>query len=181
MLVKQYFGTGNFLSCSEIGDNSARRLLGVYDPRAVQQQLRVPALQRSVFPLVQSGVRFWPYLLVAHELRECSKTETERRLRGIRQLQRNQSYSRDFGPLQFTTFRAYRAMHDKVIVSATKDAGELRKLLSTRRRYRGQASFFINNAHQWRKALRRSMGTNSQQFARLLNRLDKKLSQLRDR
>jgi hypothetical protein len=176
MLAPKHFGSGNYLSCAKFAATAKRRLLGVYDPQTIQQQLGVRTVQESVFPLILSGVRFWPYLLVANELRNCSKTETEKRLRAIRLLQRNESYSRDFGPLKSSTFSFYRRMHQRVTSSPVSEARDLRQLLTTRRRYRGKASFFTDNASNWRKALHRSMGTNSQQFARLLNRLHKKIS-----
>lgn len=171
-----FFGTANFLSCRELLPVSPRRMLGQYDPAAIREAIGVPEIRSRCFPTIPSGVRFWPYLIVAHELRdERSRNRIEKKLQDLRRRQRHHQerghYVRQFGPRSLSTFGAYRSMYRNVRATQNGYAAALRTLLSTRRRYRGHPRFFIENAPVWRKALRRSMGRPGQQFARLLDRL----------
>jgi hypothetical protein len=180
MLGRELFGAANILECTEMLP-LRRAWLGQYDPAAMREAIGVSEIQGNLFPTIRSGVRFWPFLLVAHELRdEGSRTRVEQHLRDLRRRQRRHQdrgrFARAFGPRTATTFAAYRSMYRNVISSRTGDGASLRSFLYTRRRYRGDPSFFIDHAQEWRTALRRSMGAPGQQFARLLDRLYKEKS-----
>jgi hypothetical protein len=100
-------------------------MLGKYDPAEMRKAIGVPELSESLFPTVLSGVRFWPYLLVAHELRdEKNKATVERKLRAIHRKQRHYQdkgrYAREFGPSRFSTFVAYRRLYEKIISTQSK-------------------------------------------------------------
>lgn len=173
-----HFGIANILKCTDLLPVPPRKLLGQYDPALIREAIGVPEIRDNLFPTIQSGVRFWPYLLVAHELRdEDSRTRIETTLRGFRRRQRTHQekgrYARAFGPRSATTFAAYRSMYRKVVARDDASTEDLRALLTMRSRYRGHPDFFIQHASAWRKALRRSMGRPGQQFARLLDRLYK--------
>ena len=122
----QNFGTANCLSCEDLRPTHARRILGKYDRAEMREAIGVPEIQRLLFPAVQSGVRFWPYLLVAHELRdEHNKAVVEKKLRTIHRRQRNYQkqgrYTREFGPTRISTFNAYRSLYEKVIYAQGKN------------------------------------------------------------
>jgi hypothetical protein len=172
------FGTANLLKCTDLLPVSPRRTLGKYDPALMREAIGVPEIRERLFPTIQSGVRFWPYLLVAHQLRdEHSRLRIEKTLQGLRRRQRTHQdkgrYTRSFGPRSATTFAPYRSMYRNIMATQHVNAADLRSMLSMRSRYGGHPEFFLNNAHEWRKALRRSMGHPGQQFARLLDSLYK--------
>jgi hypothetical protein len=179
MLNQENFGSGNILDSSGLlSDSLVHQLLGQYDPRLVREEIGVTAVSAHLFPTLRSGVRFWPYLLVAHELRdEQNNSRIEAHLRRLRRLQRGYQekglYARAFGPRTLGSFQAYRAMYEKLMDSHTEDAEGLKAFVSGRLRYRGNPQFFLDNKNKWRTLFRRALGTPGQQFGRLLDRLYK--------
>lgn len=146
------FGTANCLTCKELRPAPARGMLGKYDPAEMREAIGVPEIQRLLFPAVQSGVRFWPYLLVAHELRDEHNTAAvEKKLRAIHRRQRDYQkqgrYTREFGPTRISTFNAYRSLYEKVISAQEKKLSDLEALLRTRLRYRGNPEVLHRSCH----------------------------------
>ncbi|HZO80051.1 MAG TPA: hypothetical protein VFB33_00015 [Candidatus Binataceae bacterium] len=172
------FGSANSLNCPELRPARGRSMFGKYDPAEMRKAIGVLELSGSIFPTVQTGVRFWPYLLVAHELRdERNKAVVEKKLRAIHRRQRDYQkqglYTREFGPTRISTFNAYRSLYKKVISAQEKKLSNLQALLRTRLRYRGSPKFFTDHATEWRKALRVSMARPGREFAKLLDHLSK--------
>ena len=132
------FGTANFLKCTDLLPVPPRKMLGHYDPALIREAIGVPEIRERLFPTIQSGVRFWPYLLVAHELRnEQSRTRIEKTLHGLRRRQRvspgqRPIRQRAFGPRSATTFAPYRSMYRKVVSGRDANIEDLRLILTMR-------------------------------------------------
>lgn len=176
-LSTELFGTGNYLKCDDLCPRPQRLSLGRFDPKRLRDEIGISRVRH--FPTIQAGVRFWPFLLVANELRDtASRIKVESTLRKIRKGQLNYKkkglYRREFGPRQLSTFRAYQSMYSNLMKMTDGNSSGLRAFLKQKKRYRGAPAFFRDNAFAWRKVLRQSMGQPGHQFAKLLTRFQTK-------
>ena len=168
----ELFGTANELNLSSLPELSARISNGHNDPAVIREKLGVTQVKDKLFPIIQSGVRFWPYLVLAHELRNESQARVETTLREIRKEQQNykekRTYKREFGPLSARTFAAYRSMYEKVVERRNPATEGIQSLITMRTKFRGHPAFFEKYGSRWRKALL-SLGPGAKQFGELLD------------
>ena len=164
-------GSANVLDLQSLpGAGQAKLYLN--DPVRVKKEIGVEAVTDLVFPYVKTGVRYWPFLLVARDLEGKRRNVVETRLSSIKKHQRIESR----GPGKWTSFGRYRSMYQ-----AIPDDSKLGKFLSHKGRvYRGDFAFFAGREKAWKAALLRTLGKSAQAFAGLLKEEWKADSRLDD-
>jgi len=173
------FGSANTLDIVAESERRAITSLGQYDPATLAACISISEVRENLFPLLRSGVRFWPFLIFAHEHRESSATEATRALTRIRAEQRRQQkagrLSRLYGPGRSDTLAPYRSVYNRIVEAHgardSRVSPMYRFITDGRRQYRGDNRLFsAGHTKQWQKALRRSMAPASQQYACALGR-----------
>lgn len=146
---------------------------GKYDPATMREKLGVNGLAEALFPTITSGVRFWPFLVVAKDFRASTKTAIDAELARIKKRIRGQTGNRRrIGPGHSQSFLPYHSMLQKIELRAGKDpsAKELASFLAHgNRHFSGQMDFFSKHEKAWRKALLKSLPKAGRQFARLID------------
>jgi hypothetical protein len=166
-------GSANILDLEKFQDERGSEILDPNDPIRVKKELGLGDITENLFPTINTGVRYWPFLLVARDLyKSRSKEAVQKKLKQInaRQDQKN------IGPLKFSTFLYYRGMFRRIKGNDSSDSLDLRRFLNDRRRkYDGNFDFFQRNGNEkkWKRVLVKSMGIPGKQFANLLGRLAK--------
>lgn len=169
-MYKLHFGSANFLDLS--GERLKRPVapLNIYDPIAVKAALGLNTLE--VFPLITVGVRWWPFLFLARDYQSRKAPN----LSPI--VNRQKEVFRYGGPETASSFDRYKSMYWTICERRhIKPTNALLAFIDDNHHsYDGsQASWIYRKyAKKWRALLRNSMGEPSIQYAKLLDRLNKK-------
>lgn len=182
-------GFSGYLELEGALDSRRHIDLGEHDPARLRQSLRITALAQEVFPNVITGVRFWPFLLVARDLegngtRRSGNNRVLSALRRIAAAQRKHpkvTLRTRIGPRSLASFRPYQGMF-RAICDSSRNGGRtrglVRFLLDRRRQYRGNLDFFDHHESRWKRALKSSMGAPGKCFATVIN--DEKVKKVED-
>lgn len=175
-------GHAGFLDLTGSLDGGQSVNLSDLDPAVLRDKLRVTQLAQEVFPNIISGVRFWPFLLVARDelTREgsakLSSTAVQRQLKSIAAEQRKHPLMKSrsrmrIGPSTLAGYRPYRGMMQSILSSNKNNDGcaMYHFLRDGRRRYEGDLCIFQRHEKRWRKALKASMGPPGRCFAELID------------
>ncbi len=169
-MQKLHIGSINILNFTNLPDGRTNLVLAVNDPIRVKKEIGLNEVSKNLFSTINSGVRFWPFLLVARDLDNTnSKQKILKRLRNIQRKQ-----PKKLGPEALSTFFYYRSMYRRLKEMNDPDSEDLRNLIEDRRRnYYGDFEIFRRNrnTNKWKMALVKSMGLPGRQFAGLLNKL----------
>lgn len=177
-------GTSGYLNLSGTPDHRSRSDLGLHDPARLRDSLQVTSLADAVFPGIVTGVRFWPFLLIARDLETNGKkpgaVRTLKKLKEIANKHKTDtriSSATRIGPKTLNSFRPYQSMYrtllEKSEVKITQQLKPLADFFTDRRRkYRGDLEFFLVNKKAWRSALYKSLGKPGKDFARLIEQDD---------
>jgi hypothetical protein len=174
MGIPLFLGYSNILDITNLPGEGQEVHVPFNDPKRVKDDIGLADVSRALFSLVTTGVRFWPFLLVARDLEGRSDEAILRRLRRIR---RNQPPRRQYiGPTTLGTLRPYRSMFSIIKANAENPRTEpLSSFLSDERRtYDGGLDLFERHAPTWKRLLVKSMGKPAAQFACFLREEQRK-------
>jgi len=172
-------GSAGFLDLRDAFDKRRYIDLGDHDPARLRSSLNVNAIAQEVFPHIMTGVRFWPFLLVARDLDKDSRNRSGdsrvlTKLRKIAAAQRQHpgvTSSTRIGPRSIATFRPYQGMFRSIC--NRKDKRHVLKLarflFDRRRSYSGDLKFFTKHEKAWKRALWSSLGQPGKEFARFIS------------
>jgi hypothetical protein len=162
-LIRLALGSANVLDLGGMpGMDSG--VLHAHDPTRVKEAIALSAATDAVFPYLKTGVRFWPFLLVARDLDGKGWRAIGAHLKRIRAAQ--PLGRRNRGPGTPASFNAYRSMHQEV--AQGRDTALKNFLLDRRRTYDGRFEIFARHERAWQKALVATMGSPAAEFAKLL-------------
>jgi hypothetical protein len=171
-----HIGTLNVFDFANLPDGRSNLILTANDPILVKREIGLLDVNDNLFTAINSGVRFWPFLLVSRDLDATNSTQRIlselRRIQNIQQ--RNYQTSLTIGPLSMSTFNFYRRMYRRLKERHDPDFTALRNFIEDRRRkYKGDFGIYRRNGNtkKWKRALVKSMGIPGRQFAKLLNEL----------
>ena len=166
-------GSANMLNLDDYPSRRTYENLDPNDPIMIKQNLGLNDVTERLFSTITTGVRYWPFLLVARDLRKTkSRQVIESSLKKIIFLQEQ----KNIGPLKFSTFRPYRSMYRTLSRMRDVESEDLRCFVEDKRRkYDGNFAVFRSNGNEknWKKTLVKSMGAPGRQFAKLLDQLAK--------
>jgi hypothetical protein len=164
-------GSANMLNLDDYPSRRTYENLDPNDPIMIKQNLGLNEVTERLFSTITTGVRYWPFLLVARDLRKTkSRRVIESTLKKINSVQEQ----KNIGPLKFSTFRPYRSMYGSLSQKRDVESENLRYFIrDKRRKYDGNFDIFqrSGNEKNWKKALVKSMGVPGRQFAKLLDQL----------
>jgi hypothetical protein len=162
-------GSANYLDLSGLPGRRSSEPLRIDDPRRVKKDIGITEAAEAVFPFLVSGVRFWPFLLVARDYVE--KGITDKALQRLRGICGRQGLGR-VGPTARASFRAYVSMCRRL-----RDEGvgtPLERFIFDRRRdYRGDPVTW-NLESTWKKVFIQSLGPSAKSFAGILRDVEKR-------
>lgn len=174
--MNKFLGSLNILSFSDLPDGRSNPELESNDPLHVKREIGLFEVNENLFATINSGVRFWPFVIVARDLDDTdSKQRIVGHLRRIRKKQPPQK--QNVGPASMATFYFYRRMYRRLQERSDPDSKPLRDFVNDRRRsYDGDFNIFqcSHNTDKWKRALVKSMGVPGRELAKLLNRLKDK-------
>jgi hypothetical protein len=162
-MTRLVLGSANVLELDEM-PGVGTGLLHAYDPVRVKEAIALTQATDAVFPYLKTGVRFWPFLLVARDLEGQGARASGARLKRIRAAQ--PAGRRNRGPGTLASFGAYRSMHAEI--ARGPDTALKRFLLDHRRTYDGRFEIFARHESAWRRALVATLGSPAAELARLL-------------
>lgn len=165
-------GSLNIIKCDNLPDGRSNFLLAANDPIHVKREINLKEVSENLFSTINSGVRFWPFLLVARDLDRTNSSQ--RIISTLISIQKKQYPKRNIGPASINTFFYYRSMYRRLSQREDSDSESLRAFIQDRRRiYTGDLRTFWQNGNEikWKKALVKSMGVPGRQFAKLLDSL----------
>jgi hypothetical protein len=162
-LIKLALGSANVLDLGAMpGVGSG--VLHAHDPTRVKEAIELTGATDAVFPYIKTGVRFWPFLLVARDLDGKGARAIGAHLKRVRATQPIGRQNR--GPGTLASFGAYRSMHAEV--ARGPNTALKRFLLDRRRTYDGRFAIFARHETVWRRALVATLGRAAAEFAKLL-------------
>jgi hypothetical protein len=166
-------GSANMLNLDDYPSTRTYENLDLNDPITIKKDLGLNEVTERLFSTIITGVRFWPFLLVARDLANTkSRQVIESALKKIKSVQEQ----KNIGPLKFSTFRPYRSMYGNLSRKHDLESKDLRCFIQDKRRkYVGKFDVFRRNGNEkkWKKALVKSMDVPGRQFAKLLDQLTK--------
>jgi len=182
-------GPAGYLDLKDAPDKRQHFDFGDNDPARLRDNLRINDLAEELFPCILTGVRFWPFLLVARDLEERygDKPSDNKVISELRRIATTQRRNRGIGsrtrlgPRTINSFRPYKGMLRLIRERSKKShqAKNLAKFLMDRRsHYRGDLSFFEKNEKKWKRVLKSSLGPPGKDFAKLIK--NNKVSDLWD-
>lgn len=170
-MVQPHIGSLNILDFADLPDGRSNLMLAANDPIHVKREIGLLEVNENLFTTINSGVRFWPFLLVARDLDDTDSRQ--RIISTLRSIRRKQPLQ-NIGPESMATFYFYRSMYRRLRERTDPDSEDLRYFIDDRRRsYDGDFFIFRRNHNdaKWKRALVKSMGVPGRQFANLLNDL----------
>lgn len=146
---KLVLDTFNFVEVGKYCNNLESDLPDPDSPVAFKKNLGIDELDKQLFPLLVTGVKWWPFLTLAI----TCKTESDRNkiFRISKALSKEMKAKRGIGPQASATLRSYLSMADNI---QNSDDGKRLKEFLTARAFDGSASFFsaYNREERWREA-----------------------------
>lgn len=173
--MKPRFGTVNFVNMEGYKNYRKKSNLDPYDPLTVKEDLKITEISEELFPLLTTGVRFWPFLFVVRDLQ--NRRSKDKIVQVLEKLRKAQG-GRRIGPGTYQTYSYYLSMYNKIMDNDAdkwleKAKNDLRGFISDRRtKYSGDLKLFKIHEKKWKKLIRKSMGTASKQLAYLIDEND---------
>jgi hypothetical protein len=156
-------GSANVLDLSGMPGTQSD-VLHAHDPTRVKEAIGLTKATDVVFPYLKTGVRFWPFLLLARDIDGLGPRAILAHLTRVRAAQPLGRQNR--GPGTPASFGAYRSMYAEI--GNGQDTALKRFLLDGRRAYDGRFAIFARHEMAWRKALVTTLGPSAAEFAKLL-------------
>ena len=174
-------GSANIVDVRRHQFEPIRKPLNFSDPSNISELLGATEIAEEAFPVVTTGVRYWPWLLVARDFSGRYKQTRKAMLRLLPAIRRRVNRTGVFafsrlGPTSIGTFGYYRSMYKKI--ADLPESNPIKRFIEdARRQFDGsQVHIFERSEGDWRRALSATDGTSraAHQFAQQLNRLKRR-------
>lgn len=136
------------------------------DPIKVKEDLGSNEINNNLFPILVTGVRFWPYLLTARDFKDINSPDKIKTL--LRKIKRKQPRS-NYGPASLRRLKLYASMYNRIMKN--DNCLKLQSFLSDGRlKYNGESNIFFKYEVKWKRLIKTSMGEPSMQYAKVLDK-----------
>jgi len=131
------------------------------DPKDVSANLRMTEVRENVFPGLITGVRWWPFLLVARDNGNYRAIANKKII--------------NKGPRAISTFQPYRSMAKTIFEDSILSSryAKMRKFLC-KKKFTGKSSklFSKKTSTAWKKILLKTLGNAAKEFSKYLIKND---------
>lgn len=164
---KVHLGSLNILDFA--ADGRGNPIITSNDPIIVKKEIKLSEVEEKLFTTINSGVRFWPFLLIARDFDGIESTE--KILSALKKIQKRHPRE-NIGPKTIATFNFYRSMYRRLKYGRDAKSEDLRRFIENKKRkYKGDFNFFSKHEKDWKAALVKSMGKPGREYATLLDKL----------